>query len=189
MTCPPLPGKGERSCGLTQKRKWVFLGIAALILAAACLWYARPLTVEELCPWLELERCRGVYIDYSTYDDKGLENRITLTAEEELAPLLELVQGRKFSRTPFGRLSAGTRTHRLSDGDFKWSIDLSFQDVSLPDGSSGSGYMLHFNNFFGELELGFEGEYWPVRTADQERWLEDVMGYILAVESQNDSIL
>ena len=39
--------------------------------------------------------------------------------------------------------------------------------------------MLHLNNFFGDLDLRFDGETWPIRTADQEQWLSDVMARIM----------
>ena len=174
-----------------RNKRRILLGFAALLLAitaALCLWYSRPLTVEELCPGVELDRCVGANIYFSTYADKTLENRIELSPDDHQLPrLLELFQGRTFSRSPLWWFPSGTRTHPWRDGDFRWSIDLSFQDASVPGSSTAAGNLLHFNNFFGELEMRFMGETRPVSTADQEHWLEEVLDIIQTSEPNSKS--
>ena len=164
-----------------RTKKRLILCIGALLLAAAmCIWYGRPMTLEEICPGVKLDQCTKINAVYSTYSDKGLNQQTTLLPEDEAFPrLLELLQERQFCRSPLWWIPRGTRTHRVSREDFKWDLSLVFENVPLPDGSAGTGYMLHLNNFFGDLDLRFDGETWPIRTADQEQWLSDVMGRIM----------
>ena len=171
-----------------MKRKRAALVIAAVLAIAVIsgLWYARPLTIEELCPGLDLAQCTGIYAAYSTYDGRGLENRIALEPEEGLPPLLELFQDRQFRRSPLWWIPSGSKSHRWQEGEFRWSIDFEFQEAPVTDFSAASGYLLSFNNFFGKLEMRFMGETRPVRMTDQEQWLEDVLDCILALEPNNN---
>ena len=165
-----------------RKRMRLILCVGALLLAAAavCIWYGRPMTLEEICPGMELEQCMGIKGSFSTDQDRGLENNLSLLPEDEaFSSLLERLQGQRFRRSPLWWMPRGTRTHRIDEGDFKWELSLAFEQVPLPDGSAGTGYMLHLNNFFGDLDLRFDGKTWPIRTADQEQWLSDVMARIM----------
>ncbi|MDE6935506.1 MAG: hypothetical protein K2P26_07845 [Oscillospiraceae bacterium] len=175
-----------------KNKRRILLGFAALLLAitaALCLWYSRPLTIEDLCPGLDLEKCTGVYAGYSAYENEisELYNRISLTPENGLTPLLELFQGRHFRRSPFWWIPRGTRTHPIREGDFRWDIDLAFENAPVTDISTATGYLLHFNNFYGDLDMEFMGDTRPVSTADQEQWLEDVLAYILEADPNVNS--
>ena len=175
---------------MSWKRR-VKIGLGAVLAAVviAGLWFARPLTIEQMVPGLELDACVGMAA-YYTDDPKGEPNqRVELSLEDEaFSPLLELVQDRKFSRSPFWWIPAGTKTHLWEDGDFRWELMLLFENVPLPDGSIGSGAMLHLNNFFGELELrGYDGRTYPIQTSGQEQWVEAIMEILLAAPLEIDS--
>ena len=172
-----------------KKRVKIGLGIALAVLVIAGLWFARPLTIEQMVPGLELDACVGMWA-YYTDDPRGEPNkRVELSPEDEaFSPLLELIREREFSRSPLWWVPAGTRTHRWEDGDFKWDMDLLFEDVSLPDGSTGSGAVLYLNNFFGELSLrGYDGKTYPIRTSGQEEWVGAVMDALRSAAAETDS--
>lgn len=172
-------------------KRWVGIVLGAVLAAivAAGLWFARPLTVGQMYPGLELDACVGMTA-YYTDDSKGEPNRRTELSpgDEGFSSLLGLLQGQAFSRSPLWWIPTGTKTHRWEDGDFKWELMLLFEDVPLPDGSAGSGAMLQLNNFFGELDLrGYDGNTYPVRTSNQEQWVRDVLEIALAAELKSDS--
>ena len=163
-------------------KKYVGIGLAVLVLAvlAAGLWYSRPLTIEELCPGIHLEACTEVRFDYNTFDTQEMADCTqSLRLEgEDLPPLLELLRGRKFRRSPIFWPTEGGKTHLWREGDFRWYLSLAFEDVPVK-GGTGSGFMLRLDNFFGELKMSFDGDTWRVTTADQEQWVADMMARLL----------
>ena len=72
----------------------------------------------------------------------------------------------------------GTKTHRISDGDFKWEFMLCLEDVSFPNGDTGSGYMLCFSNFFGDVSFPFGSEETLCSVSSREQWLGEIMDII-----------
>lgn len=169
-----------------MRKKHVRIGFAALVLAvlAAGLWYSRPLTIEELCPGIQLGACTGAVADYTSYSGPGAaEETLNLPIEGDgLPPLLELLQGRKFRRPPLF-LPAGRRgSHTIRAGDFKWHMGLAFEDVPVR-GGTGSGFVVRLDNFFGELELSFDDKIWRVGTPDQEQWAADVLAQLQAASA------
>jgi len=75
-------------------------------------------------------------------------------------------------------LPQGTKTHLTKDGDFKWDVMFEINDVEFPDGSVVSGTLISVNNFFGVLEVHFDGDVWRCTTRDKKEWLSDVMSLI-----------
>ena len=173
---------------MSWRRVKISLGILLAAAVAAGLWFARPMTIEQLCPGVVLDGCVGIQA-YYTDDPRGdPHKRVELSPEDEaFSPLLELVREKKFRRSPFWWVPTGTKTHRWEDGDFKWEMMLLFEDVSLPDGSGASGALVHLNNFFGELTLGdYNGRTYPLRTSGQEEWVGEIMDIFLTA-AENDS--
>ena len=54
-----------------------------------------------------------------------------------------------------------------------------FEDVLFPSGDMGSGDMLHIENFYGDIDLSFDGEQMNCSVKNQEQWLKDVMSIIV----------
>lgn len=172
-----------------KKRVKIGLGIALAVLVIAGLWFARPLTIEQMVPGLKLDACVGMTA-YYTDDPRGTRDKgVELSlGEEGFSALLELTRERKFSRSPFWWIPTGTKTHRWEDGDFKWELMLLFENVPLPDGNTGSGAVVRLNNFFGELSLrGYDGKTYPVRTSGQEEWIGAVMDALRTAATEIDS--
>ena len=158
-------------------RRIILLIIAALLIAAALI-YTRPMTIAQHCPGLDLSECqqiRGYYHDGTTV---ALVQFILEPEDPAFAQVMELFEGRTFRRSLRSLLPQGTRTHRTQEGDFQWEVYFRFEQVPLPDGSTVSGDILQFNNFYGELDLSFDGDSWRVTTSKQKQWLTEVMKVI-----------
>lgn len=72
----------------------------------------------------------------------------------------------------------GTRIHRTEPDDFQWDVYFVFEHVEFPDGSTGSGAMLHFTNWYGAFDIHFNGETHVYQVSDQERWGVQVLDTI-----------
>ena len=173
---------------MKKKITLIVLAVVILFLAAAGLWYTRPMTLEQLCPGIELSECvqLRVYFFQSAEDRPASSgsDELTLTTEDpEFSALLGQFQGRTFRRSLLGLLPQGTRTHATSAGDFKWEVIFRFEQISLPDGSTVSGDMLQLSNFFGTLDISFDGETWRATTGGKNQWLADVMAVINAAQA------
>lgn len=135
-----------------------------------------PRTVEQLYPCPDLSECTGITAWYEDGTSTGMAE-VKLTPEEA-APLPEPFEGRTI-RNPFPR---GTWTHRTTSGgenNFQWELVFFFENVALPDGSGGSGALLHFNSFYGKLEVSSDdNDYHHLTTAGRDAWLQEVMNAI-----------
>lgn len=170
-------------------RKYLRLLAAVLVIGAAALalLYTRPLTVPEICPAIDFQQCSRIHGYYYLYDGSngaGEDQSFELTADDaEFTALLASVKEREFRRSLLSLLPSGGRSHRLEDGDYKWSVIFTFNDLSFPDGSVGRGDILHIDNFFGELSLYHDGVKLYCSTDDQDTWIAQIMKYISAKEA------
>lgn len=166
--------------------KWKRWAVAGLLVFVLAVWYARLMTIGQLCPGLDLDACEGAYIYYSTYEDKGLENRVVLEGDD-LAPLLDLIREKEFRRSPFGWIPSGSKSHRWEEDDFRWQVDLAFDGVTLASGGVGSGMILQFSDFFGKLTLVdiYNNDHYTLWMSDQDQWLRDVLEVMMAAEPEN----
>ena len=163
-------------------KKLIVRTVIGLLLCAGIVFalvYTRPMTVADLCPGLDLLQCQGIRGYYRI--DPDVENiSFTLRAgDDAFMPLLAQFRERKFRRSLLSLLPNSTKIHPITDGDYKWELFFQFDDVILPDGSTVSSDLLHFNNFYGILELHYGKETWRCTTSDLDIWLSDVM-YILS---------
>lgn len=88
--------------------------VLAAVIAAGCLWYARPMTLEELIPGFSLEYCHMITLDATEMRFSGHEMeeaRVELTPEDpEFDQLLALLEGRTY-RPPLSAVCwSGTDT-------------------------------------------------------------------------------
>ena len=160
-----------------------FVTIAAAIvtpLLLALLWYTRPMTLEQLCPEIRLEECRGINGYYTRATASSGPQEFTLSPEDPaFASLMEQFQGRTFRRSLLGLLSRGTRTH--VGWGVTWDVYFEFEDVPLSDGSTGSGTLLSLHNFFGTVDISFLGDTWKqVSTTEKDQWVSKVFQIISA---------
>ena len=155
-----------------------FIALVLLCIAAAALIYIRPLTIEERYPVLDLSSC--TLISGYFRDGADAENtRFTISMDDpDFEEMIELFRSAQFKTKLQNILPGGTKTHRYQDGDFEWEVVFRFEDVLFPTGDVGSGDMLHVSNFFGDINLFFDGEQVECSVKNQSQWLKDVMAVV-----------
>lgn len=163
------------------KRKRIIVAAVVLVLAAAWLWYTRPMSLEKLCPGIDLSECTEIKGSYSPPNSNSVS--FSLTPEDAgFESLLEQFRDRTFSRTVRGLLLAGrTKTHiGWSPEDTEWYVSLCFDTVTLPDGEEIRGDLVRFDNFYGSVNLRYAGAAgWDeISTPGKQRWLADVQAIV-----------
>lgn len=137
--------------------------------------YTRPMTLEQLCPGIRLEECRGIQASFRR-GQTGDETTITLPKEDEaFAQMTGLLHTETFRRSLRSLFPLGSKSHAVQPADFKWLLLLEFGDTQLPDGTRGSGMLVHLNDFYGTLEIAYAGETWRCTVSNQKEWRGVVM--------------
>ncbi len=162
-----------------MKKIKTFISAALLFtLVVFVLFYTRPMTLTQLCSGVEITECVSVsgkfFLAPNTENSRFEINR----NDERFSAIVELFETRKFRRSLTNLLPRGIKTHLTKDGDFKWEVLFEINDVTFPDGSVVSGTLISVNNFFGVLEVHFNGDVWRCNTRDKNEWLRDVMSLI-----------
>lgn len=153
--------------------------IIAICIVVTCLIYTHPQTIEQRYPFLNISDCteiKGYYFVEPNIED--IEYHIISADDYRFSELIQLVQSTEFKKKLSNILPQGRKSHRLSDGDFKWDLLLNFDDVAFPNGDHGSGYILHLRNFFGDFSISFDGEEIWYAVNNQEQWLKEIMDII-----------
>ena len=161
-----------------KKAKIIIPIILLVALLGVLLFYTRPMTLSQICFGVDVDQCElvsGYYFIAPGVDDSPFEINQN---DEHFSQILESFDTRKFSKSLVNLLPQGTKTHQLQDGDFKWEIMFKFSDVTYPDGSANSGTLIRVSDFFGVIEVHFNGDVWRCSTSDKEEWLSDVMSLI-----------
>lgn len=162
----------------TQKIKWLVLIAVAAVFLAAYLIYSRPMSLSQMYPMLTLDQCTEIHGYFRIEEQPGLTKFTVSTSDEAFQDLCDAFYGRTYRRSLRSVLVRGARYHRVEPGDFQWEVYFHFEDVELPDGSIGSGAMLSFQNWYGELDLHFDGEHVSFHTDDEEVWGREVLDLI-----------
>ena len=164
-----------------KRMRWILPIALAAVLLGAISFYTRPMTLSQLCPAMDVTESEAVSGYYSAAP--GAEDEYFEITEEDarFGQILALFENRKFRRSPVSLLPQGAKVHSPQEGDFQWEILFHISDAKLPDGSTVSGTPLRIHNFYGTLEVCFNGEVWQCTTADKDQWLKDVMQRISSV--------
>ena len=161
-----------------KKRAIVIVLLAAVLLAASWLFYARPVTILQLHPMLSLEQCTEIRGYYKIGAQEELSEFTVDRDSGGFQALWELFFGQTYRRSLRDLLPRGTRIHAAQPEEFQWEVYFCFEEIGFPDGSSGSGAMLRFQNWYGELDIVFDGETHSYRTGGQETWAAEVLALI-----------
>lgn len=166
-----------------MKKKTKCLAAAAILagglLAAAI--YTRPRTIAQRYPFLDLDQCIQIHGYYSE-GIQAEDTRFLITPEDPHFKEALRLFGSPAFRTKLGNLlPRGTKTHRYSEGDFQWIVLFRFESVLFPSKDTGTGDLLHVNNFYGDLTLYSDGETVQCGFSGQEPWTRDVMDIITLV--------
>ena len=169
-----------------KKKLWIPLIAAVVLLAGLWLWYARPMTLEELNPGVELGQC----VKIVAYQGEGGPWEIRkdvelLPGDPAFESLMELLEGRTFRRCLWKNLlvnspiGAGS-IHVSEEGAFRWDLSLYFEEIPLSNGEVIQNGVFYLQNIYGELLLinGLTGDPY-IKTSDQKQWSSEVRSLIL----------
>jgi hypothetical protein len=87
--------------------------------------------------------------------------------------MIELFRQASFRTEITNILPESIKTH--SGEGFRWEVIFKFDSVRMEDGSTVSGDLLRVSNFFGNLELFFDGKTVQCSVTDSADWLEAVL--------------
>lgn len=161
-----------------KKKKMLLLAAAAVLLLGAYLLYSRPATVAQRWPMLTADKCTEIRGCFAVGTAAEPSEFCLQRDDPAFGQLLDLFYGREYRRTLRDLLPRGTRYHRTLMGDVQWEVWFCFADVPMPDGSSGSGAMLQFRNWYGQLDISFDGTQRACRTQGQEAWAAQVLDLV-----------
>ena len=158
-------------------KKIVVVVCVAILLFAGYLFYSRPTTIEQRYPMLTLDKCILIYGNY--YDGRGTALSEFSFAEdsEEYTKLCALFFEQEYRRSIRDIFPRGPRTHQPKPGDYEWKVSFLFKDIELPDGSV-SDVTLHFQNWYGELDIYVDREKYACNVREQEIWAKEVLDLI-----------
>lgn len=161
-----------------KKIKIIISTTLLLTLLVCVLLYTRPVTLAQLCSGVDISQCVSVS-GYFFIAPSVEHSRFEIDKDDErFSQIVELFEPRKFRRSLVSLLPQGTKTHLTQNGDFNWEVLFEINDVTFPDGSVNSGTLISVSNFFGVLEIHFNGDVWRCTTSDKKEWLRDVMSLI-----------
>lgn len=168
----------------TKRKRAIIAAAVVLVLASAWLWYTRPMTLERLCPGINLSQCTEIRAS-CTPPNSNNKLSISLTPEDaEFGSLMAQFQGRTFRRSVRGLLSGGGGSHTgWSPKDTNWDVHLHFDDaVPLPNGEEIKGDLIWFSNFYGSVDLRYAGYLTlnKISTSDKQQWLADIQALLSA---------
>lgn len=170
-----------------SRRKTIMGIVFAILILTICLFYSRPMSVTQLYPMLTLDKCTGI----RGYYEVGMqEEQTAFTVErdsEEFQKLCGLFFEKKYRRSFKDILPRGTRIHRTEPDDFQWDVYFCFENIVFPDGNIGSGSMLHFQSWYGEMDIYFDGERYSCNTSEQEIWEKEILDIIQSADTEGGS--
>ena len=167
-----------------RKKKWAIFGAALLLFAVFALIYTRPQTLEQRYPFLNLtQQCTQISGYYDTYEGSSESDRKEFSIgpdDARFEKLLWLFREAKI-RTKLTNLIPmyGMQYHTMREGDFQWTVWLQLENVVFPNGDTGTGNMLQFYNFFGDVEVAFDMENRRCTIENQDVWLKAVLDGIM----------
>ena len=160
------------------KARKVVIMLIILLFVAAYLFYSRPMTMHQLYPTLTLDKCTAIH----GYYEIGMQTEQTKFSIEkdsdEFQELCSLFYEREYRRSLRDLFPRGGRTHRTEPNDYQWEVFFRFEDIEFPDGSIGSGEILRFQNWYGELDIYVAGEEYACHTGEQIAWSKEVLNRI-----------
>lgn len=168
-----------------KKKTILILGLLVVIFLVAGGIYQRPAGLTQLYPGLNLDSCKRITAYYSA-DETGADSRVEFPAgSEDFGLLMEQLQDQKFRKSFRSFFPSGTKSHRWTEGDFRWELILELEDaIPGADGSAATGTLFHLTNFFGDLTLYDLARDRSIscHAAHQQQWAEDIL-HILSGEN------
>ena len=154
--------------------------IVSAVIIGILLFYVKlnfmPTTLLKLYPMLTLDKCVEISGDYRVGTQTELNSFVFERDSEEFRNLFAHFYYASYEWSIRNILPQGTRYHKTEPNDFQWNVYFTFEDVKFPDGSTGSGKMLQIENWYGDLDIYFNGERYACYTyGDQDEWLKEAL--------------
>lgn len=170
-------------------RKKTIISIAFVILIfTICAFYSRPMTLSQIYPQVALDKCTEIR-GYYEIGTQAEPTRFIISSEsKEFNELYSLLYERSYRRSLRDILPRGTRIHRTEPDDYQWEVYFFFEeDIEMSDGSISSGAMLQFHNWYGELDIYFNGDRHFYNTSEQEIWGKEILDIIQSTGTERGS--
>jgi len=166
-----------------RKRKTVVMLALAVLLLVSYLIYSRPMTLSQLHPLLPLSECVGISGYYRTSEQTDGLTQFTIEADsEEFQELCSLFNEKTYRRSLKDLFPRGGRTHQTTGKfEFQWEVWFHFDTIEFPDGNAGSGPLLQFQYWYGELDIEnrvFDKERRICHTDEQDAWAKEILDII-----------
>ncbi len=149
----------------------IVLGILLLVIAISICFYTRSWTIKDKYPTVDLSHCTeisGFYFKGNQKDD------ISFTIDKNNKHFNEIINSfktTKFKTKLSNLFSTNTKKSQYDESDYLWHIIF-----HIKDGNKNS--FLHFENYFGNLEVSLNGEQIKCSTDNQKIWSDKLMNII-----------
>ena len=160
-------------------KKKLVVGIIVGVLVFCAGLYIRPISLEKLFPVIIPEECVEISGEYIVGTQKETNYFVFEKGSEEFEMLLTHFNDASYGRRIRNLLPRGIRYHKVAEDDFRWRVYFAFEDVEMSGGSTVSGKLLEFENWFGDLDIYFMGErYSCYKYGNQDEWLKEALDKI-----------
>lgn len=163
---------------MSKTKQCITVAVVAILLLSAYLVYSRPMTIAQLYPMLTLDKCMQIRGYYEVGMQAEMSEFSISKDSDEFQKLCSLFYEQRYRRSLRDIMPRGMRTHRTEADDFQWEVYLYFENIEFPDGSGGSGTMLRFLYWYGELDMYFQGGTHSCKVQGQEAWAEEILAII-----------
>lgn len=160
-------------------KKKIICGIIIFCLFLMYLIFNRAMPLDQLFSMLTLDKCTEVYVYYEVGNPgDDLQEVVIEKDSEDFQKISTLFYDNFYKRNLRNFLQVGTKYHEIKDEDYRWEVYFCFKDVTLSDGSIGSGTMLNFSYSYGELDISFDGDVYSCSTKNQEEWAKEILSIV-----------
>ena len=165
-----------------RRRRVALLTALILLAVLAISFYTRPRSLEDL--GLPPAQCQRIQAWLNNVDNGDTQTLVLTPEDPAWSALLGLLETGTFRRSLRDLFPRGTWTHvpTPEDREHSWRLDLIFDETALPDGTTGSGALLHLNYFYGKLEIALAGDWHLYRAAGH--WAEDLWTCLLSAREE-----
>lgn len=166
---------------MKMKKRLTIAIIAALVLCLAVFAavYTRPLKIEQRYPEIDLSQCTQIS-GYYRINGTG-DEMIRFVFDPEDAQFNEMIgifQTVGFKRSIQDLLPKGTNAHTDREGDFQWTVSFRFENVRSNKAVL-SGELLSVDDFYGDLQLSFDGKPMKCSADETQNWSKRVLDVMM----------
>ncbi len=159
---------------MKKKKRLLGLVVLVLVIGIFVINYTKPVTISELSQGVEITQYQAIEAVFIIAPEEE-HSSFETSKQEELNAIFDMFSNQKFRKSLGNLVNQTFDSHRVEDGDFSWYITFQSDEIVMPNGNSTSGDILKVSNFYGDLEIRFNGESYICTTDNQEEWLKSVI--------------